>query len=375
MMKDRKRTLRPLELWNPGAIEKWLEDEAAKGWQLTDCGRVLATFTAIEPGAYRVRLRPQRPETPEARRERAAAWRELGWDCTAVIIGDDDFDCEVYYCHDPLVPELDTDPVAWGWAWEKPLRHSWRVALAVLGLLAALPLVLSVLAPGRSALEALLNENLFWLLYLAFLCLLGVMMLRRLWYLQRMRRELASGMVPAPGSWRRDRRWQQAVIVLLVLCWLLWPFSSAASLWQGEPDIASLPYTSPMSLVEGTDKDDWEFETKNYVYKSTPLAPDRVGIQYRGENGEVVRNAADRLRFELLAKALYREREKAFRKDHPGASETTVENSAFDRAAVLTAGEERLFLARAGKVVYALWLDFPADLESAIEAVAADLAE
>lgn len=375
MMKDRKRTLRPLELWNPGAIEKWLEDEAAKGWQLTDCGRVLATFTAIEPGAYRVRLRPQRPETPEARRERAAAWRELGWDCTAVIIGDDDFDCEVYYCHDPLVPELDTDPVAWGWAWEKPLRHSWRVALAVLGLLAALPLVLSVLAPGRSALEALLNENLFWLLYLAFLCLLGVMMLRRLWYLRRMRRELASGMVPAPGSWRRDRRWQQAVIVLLVLCWLLWPFSSAASLWQGEPDIASLPYTSPMSLVEGTDKDDWEFETKNYVYKSTPLAPDRVGIQYRGENGEVVRNAADRLRFGFLAGALYREREKAFRKDHPGASETTVENSAFDRAAVLTAGEERLFLARAGKVVYALWLNFPADLESAIEAVAADLAE
>lgn len=375
MMKDRKRTLRPLELWNPGAIEKWLEDEAAKGWQLTDCGRVLATFTAIEPGAYRVRLRPQRPETPEARRERAAAWRELGWDCTAVIIGDDDFDCEVYYCHDPLVPELDTDPVAWGWAWEKPLRHSWRVALAVLGLLAALPLVLSVLAPGRSALEALLNENLFWLLYLAFLCLLGVMMLRRLWYLRRMRRELASGMVPAPGSWRRDRRWQQAVIVLLVLCWLMWPFSSAASLWQGEPDIASLPYTSPMSLVEGTDKDDWEFETKNYVYKSTPLAPDRVGIQYRGENGEVVRNAADRLRFGFLAGALYREREKAFRKDHPGASETTVENSAFDRAAVLTAGEERLFLARAGKVVYALWLDFPADLESAIEAVAADLAE
>ena len=375
MMKDRKRTLRPLELWNPGAIEKWLEDEAAKGWQLTDCGRVLATFTAIEPGAYRVRLRPQRPETPEARRERAAAWRELGWDCTAVIIGDNDFDCEVYDCHDPLVPELDTDPVAWGWAWEKPLRHSWRVALAVLGLLAALPLVLSVLAPGRSALEALLNENLFWLLYLAFLCLLGVMMLRRLWYLRRMRRELASGMVPAPGSWRRDRRWQQAVIVLLVLCWLLWPFSSAASLWQGEPDIASLPYTSPMSLVEGTDKDDWEFETKNYVYKSTPLTPDRFGIQYRGENGEVVRNAADRLRFGFLAGALYREREKAFRKDHPGASETTVENSAFDRAAVLTAGEERLFLARAGKVVYALWLNFPADLESAIEAVAADLAE
>ena len=236
-------------------------------------------------------------------------------------------------------------------------------------------LVLSVLVPGRSVLEVLLDQNLFWLLYLAFLCLLGVVMLRRLWYLRRMRRELAAGMVPDPGSWRRDRRWQQAVIVLLVVCWLLWLFSGAAPLWQGEPDTASLPYTSPMSLAEGTDKDDWEFEIKNYVYRRTPLAPDRFGVQYRGENGEVVRNAADRLRFGLLAQALYRERERTFRKDYPGAVETAVENDAFDRAVVLTAGEERLFLAQAGKVVYALWLNFPADLERAIEAVAADLAE
>ena len=144
-MKDRKRTLRPLELWNPGAIEKWLEDEAAKGWRLEDCGRVLATFRAMEPGIYRVRLRPQRPETPEARRERGEICREMGWDCTAVITGDDDYDCEVFYCGDPSAPELDTDPVARSWAWEKPLRRSWRVALVFLGLLVALPLVLSVL--------------------------------------------------------------------------------------------------------------------------------------------------------------------------------------------------------------------------------------
>ena len=67
-MKDRKRTLRARELWNRGAME---------------------------PGIYRVRLRPQRPETPEARRERGEICREMGWDCTAVITGDDDYDCEV----------------------------------------------------------------------------------------------------------------------------------------------------------------------------------------------------------------------------------------------------------------------------------------
>lgn len=374
-MRRQKRTLRPLELWNPGAIEKWLEDEAARGWQLTGCGRILATFAAVEPGDYRVRLRPQRPVTPEARQERGAAFREMGWDCTAVIMGDDDYDCEVFYCSDPAAPELDTDPVAYGWAWEKPLRHSWRAAWAVLGLLVALPLLLTALAPGRSVLEVLLRQNLSWLLWLAGIVLIGIVMLRRLWYLRRMRRELTAGMVPDPGNWRRHRRWQQAVVMLLLLCWLLWWFSSAASLWQGEPDMASLPYTSPVSLVEGTDQEYWEFETDNYLYQSTPLAPDRYGIQYRGEQGECVRNAADRLRFEALAKALYRERAADFQRDHPDAAETAVENNAFDEAVLLTAGEERLFLARSGKVVYALWVDFPVNLEESIQRVAAELAK
>ena len=100
-MTKRKKALRPLELWNPGSIEKWLEDEAARGWQMADCGRALATFRAMEPGEYRVRLQPQRPETPEARRERGEAYREMGWDWATVIEGDENSDFEVYYCSDP----------------------------------------------------------------------------------------------------------------------------------------------------------------------------------------------------------------------------------------------------------------------------------
>lgn len=372
-MKQKKYTLRPLELWNPSAFEKWLEDEAARGWQLADCGRVLATFRAVAPETYRVRLQPQRSETPEARRERGETCRELGWDCTAVITGDDDYDCEVFYCNDPSAPELDTDPVARGWAWEKPLRHSWRVAWVVLGLLVVLPLVKAV-CPGQSALDYLLNENLFWLLWLAGLYLLGIVMLRRLWYLRRMRRQLAAGMVPDPGNWRRDRRWQQTVIVLFLVCWGMRLACIAAPLWRTEPDVASLPYTAPTALAEGTDKEYWEFEIDNYVYRSTALAPARSGSQFRGRQGEVVRNAADRLRFTFLAKALYRERAADFQRDHPDAAETAVEYDAFDEALLLAEGDERLFLARKGTVVYALWVDFPVNLSGSIEHAAASLA-
>lgn len=374
-MKQKRYALRPWELWASGAIERWLEDEAAKGWQLTDCGRVLAVFTAMEPGAYRVRLQPQRPETPEARRERAAAYREMGWDCTAVICdGDQEFDVEVYYCGDPSLPELDTDPVARGWAWEKPLRRSWRMAWAALMLVALT--VLPVALSGTPALECLLALRLYQMFWMPIMFCLAVMSVRRLWHLRRLRRQMAAGVAPSAGNWRRDRRWQQAFTLLFLLFWLLMLSGNIAdAVWQPEPDTAGLPYTSPVSLAEGTDKEYWEFEVDNYVYRSTPLAPARTGSQYRGKNGECVRNAADRLRFTFLAKALYRERAADFRREYPDAAETAVEHGGFDEAVLLAEGDEQLFLARKGTVVYALWVDFPVDLGGSIERAAVLLAD
>nr|WP_325195490.1 DUF2812 domain-containing protein [uncultured Oscillibacter sp.] len=374
MRKQKKRTLRPWELWNPGAIQQWLEDEAGRGWRLTGCGCWLATFRAMKPGTYRVRLQPQRPETPEARRERGEAYREMGWDCTAVIGGDENSDFEVYYCGDPTASELDTDPVAWIWAWEKPLRRSWLTGWFWLALILGV-LALPVLLSGKPALECLLNLELYWLVWLLFLIFLAVVMVRRLWHLRRVRRQMAAGVLPPAGNWRRDRRWQRAITLLFLLTWVLMLFGNAVSAFRGsEPDTAGLPYTAPTSLVEGTDKAYWEFETDNYAWQSTALAAARTGSQFRGESGEHVRNAADRLRFELLAKALYRERKAEFLENRPGAVETVVENKAFDEAILLAGGDRQMLLIRKGTIVYALWVDFPADLGGSMENVAAELA-
>lgn len=370
MKREKKRTLRPWELWNPGAIQQWLEDEAAKGWRLTGCGRWLATFIPMEPGEFRVRLQPQRPETPGARRERGEAYREMGWDWATVIEGDEDSDFEVYYCSDPSAPELDTDPVAWGWAWEKPLRRSWQGGWFFLALILA-ALVLPMAVSGKPALECLLALHLFQLFWPMLVLFLAVTMVRRLWHLRRMRRQLAAGVMPSAGNWRRDRRWQQAFTLLFLLFWVLMFFGNTVSaFWRPEPDTTGLPYTAPVSLVAGTDKEYWEFEVDNYAWQSTALAPARTGSQFRGENGEHVRNTADRLRFELLAKALYRERAADFRKGHPDAVEAAVEHDAVDEAILLTSGDEQMFLARKETAVYALWVDFPVDLSGSVEAAA-----
>ena len=374
MKREKKRTLRPWELWNPGAIQQWLEDEAAKGWRLTGCGRWLATFIPMEPGEFRVRLQPQRPETPGARRERGEAYREMGWDWATVIEGDENSDFEVYYCSDPSAPELDTDPVAWIWAWEKPLRRSWLAGWLCLALILGV-LMLPMVISGKSLLERLLNLKLYWLFWLLFLIFLAVVMVRRLWHLRRVRRQMAAGVLPPAGNWRRDRRWQRAITLLFLLTWVLMLFGNAVSAFRGsEPDTAGLPYTAPTSLVEGTDKAYWEFETDNYAWQSTALAAARTGSQFRGESGEHVRNAADRLRFELLAKVLYRERKAEFLENRPDAVETVVENKAFDEAILLAGGDRQMLLIRKGTIVYALWVDFPADLGGSMENVAAELA-
>lgn len=351
-MRGQKRALRPMELWNPGAIEKWLEDEAARGWQLVDCGRVLATFTAVEPGDYRVRLRPQLPETPEARRERGAACREMGWDCTAVIVGDDDYDCEVFYCSDPSAPELDTDPVAYGWAWETLLRHSWRVAWAMLGLLVALPLLLTALTPGRSALEVLLRQNLSWLLWLAGIALVGIVMLRRLWYLRRMRRELAAG-IPvghtAPYGCRA-RLWRiyWVVGVLLALLCIVDTFGDSDQRFYlpGDP----LPVVSASALGCPDDDDSGELHRE-------PLTGDRLYVWQGGPaNGwsTACHWEVYDLRLSFLAPQLLRDLVRAEVKGEAGLSPELVADQRFDEVRWLQVadGTQYLLARRDGRVVY-----------------------
>ena len=139
-----------------------------------------------------MRLQPQRPETPGARRERGEAYREMGWDWATVIEGDENSDFEVYYCSDPSAPELDTDPVAWIWAWEKPLHRSWLAGWLCLALILGV-LMLPMVISGKSLLERLLNLKLYWLFWLLFLIFLAVVMVRRLWHLRRVRRQMAAG--------------------------------------------------------------------------------------------------------------------------------------------------------------------------------------
>lgn len=58
----KKFVLKPVEDWETGALEAWLEQEAAKGWRLTAWVSWFAVLKRAEPAQCRVRIKPRAPE-------------------------------------------------------------------------------------------------------------------------------------------------------------------------------------------------------------------------------------------------------------------------------------------------------------------------
>lgn len=367
-MRQKKYTLRPLELWDPCAVERWLEDEAARGWRLTDCGPRLAKLERREPAVCRVRIQPCGPESREAWQARFAAYEAMGWVFAATVT----MDFEVFYCDDPAAPELQTDPVAWGWAWEKPLRRARWEGWLCLALAAALLLMPFM---GGTPLAFFLTMPFLWLI--AYPC--GILLtvaygVRALLAVRRTRRVLAAGMAPEfKGDWRKRYRWWRLFAALIVICWLVIVPGRIITPLQ-RPD-AALPMMGVGKLAPDSSLEDWSLDLASYSRRSGFLRPAHQVIELYDQDQRRIENAGDRLRFAALSGPLYRERLAGFRREFPGLTETAVVDSRFDEAVLLADGEIQIFLARRENAVYALTVNFPVDLSARLDDLAALLAD
>ena len=363
-MRTRKHTFIPAEGWETGALEAWLEDEAAKGWRLADSGSRLAAFDRAEPARCRVRLQPKQQETAEAWQERTDAYGAMGWTYAGELRGQ-----EVYYCDDPAAAELESDPVAQRWAWEKSLKRSRREAWLGLLALAALGAWAFWGVPDREApVDWLLEKGPAMVLLVAIIALGVLAFLRQLAGIRKTRCLLAAGIAPAhTGGWKRSRRFLLLAEAVMLVFWAL---QFAGIFYPTAPcdlEDPGLPYVPVESLGE-----------REYGYADRawqPLAPERYDILEVFSDQRRVETAWDRLRFAALAEPLYREKLENFLSDWPDAAITAVEDPAFHRAAVLTGDQGvSLFLARRGNVVFSVWTNADLDLTTYIEAFAAILA-
>lgn len=372
----KKWAVRPMELWNPGAVEQWLEHEAAGGWYLAKCNGWFATLEQGEAADCRVRIHPQGPESQKDFEARTDTYAEMGWRFFAVAGRNFDVDFEVYYCDDPSAPELDTDPVAYGWIWEKQLKKAWWQGWIFPLLTAAFLALIFVLMARKweTPLQGLLAMNAPLLFALVVLWpLVMALSARQLYLVHGLRRKLKAGLKPEhDGSWRASRLWWRIVTWLMLAYWLIYLGANVVGIWvRPDQKTETAPYVTISELLPETHPEDWSFE--EYGLRGSVLQPLYFRIRMGDDQQRRIINETNQLRFEVLAEACYEEKLAEYRANWPELRET--EFDVFDEA-VLLENETgvSVLLVRSGKTVYSLWVNFPANLPGRLESLAEDFA-
>lgn len=373
-MKQTRRFLMPVEGWDPGAMEEWLEYQAARGWLPVSFGIWYARFRRSEPRTCRVRLEPLREEDDQEQAARKELYEDLGWTSPA-----DMADYRVWYCGDPGAPELYTDPESLSWVWKKQLRRDrWCTGglLVLLGIQALAEMAALAWSTGGNWVDLLVHYlDLPWIFALAALPFLLCMMALRLRGTIRTGRRLKRDeTLPHTGPWRKNRRRTAALVggtwfflVMLALAVLL-PKVTARSVDLRETG-ETLPYVSLSTLDTAAGA---AAERSFAQIRSTFLAPEYVQIMESA--GEVrVNTRFDRLRFASLARALYREQLEDARESDPQGAWSVLDRPGFDHLTLMTGEDLSILVAcrdRAVLYVYAVGID---DLSAHLDDYAAIL--
>ena len=369
----KKFALKPAEDWETGALEVWLEQEAAKGWRLTAWVSWFAVLERAEPASCRVRIQPRAPEAREDWETRLEVYRDLGWAYAAQMN-----DYEVYYCDDPAAAELESDPVAQKWAWDKSLKSAWRQGWLELFLFAALAVFLLYHCISQeTTVEWFLRKGpelvLVWLL-----CAVGIFSgVRKLLSISGIRHLLDAGVAPPhTGNWRKSRRLMALTALLLVLFWTvhLAGLGMTGNAAYRSLDNPELPYVAAEVLdpaLTSSIREDSSFGT----LERAPLAPARYSVREFFPEQKQVTTTYDRLLFSALAGPLYREKLDNFREQWPDAALTVVDRAGFDKAVLLESGDISVLTARRGKVVLTVWTNTGADLSAHLDDYAGLLAD
>ena len=255
----------PYPLWDVRGIELWLNELAAKGYELKKFSKFWsgrAEFQTSEQARYaRYRLDPIGRDEEELR-ERAANYRDMGWRFVEQI----GKLYAVYRCTDPEAPELYTDPESLGWAMKRLLRRQWTaavLALAWAGWLLRDLLGLLFTAPAVLPMRLILQNELALLYLLLAACVASNVLpvFRRTVQFARLRRRLVQGEVPPSRrlvcSQLREPLSLLAVAVLIVVTLILtFRYQLGGGNVRGLPDESEWDFphvTLSEILPEGTE--------------------------------------------------------------------------------------------------------------------------
>lgn len=373
-MKNHKRFLAPMDLWDVGTIEAWLEEKAAQGWILEKWG-TYPRFERMEPRPCRVRLDPQGQRIQVEQEEADALYRDMGWR-RACPVWDDYL---VYYCFDSAAPDLYTDSASQAWAWEKLLKRTVRRNVLALLLLAVWTALQFDDLFSDNAVELFLRG--MWAVWLFVVLYVGGelwRLARQITGVRRQRQRLEAGVPLERGDPARAiKRRKRAEVLGWTTIVLLYVFVAGLVGSQREMPLSAAPEPLPYVSMEVLAPEEAALPLDSSLYRESRslLTDHREVSQFRWDLEASLLAEFDRVQLPILAEALYRERLANFLDAWPEVAVREVTDSRFDRAVVIDTGKNQCFIGQMGRAVLMERVRTDRDLSAHLDDFAAVLAE
>lgn len=369
MKKERIRRI-PVNDMDIKAVERWLNDMAARGLFLSSTGSSWWRFYEDEPEEVRYRLEPVEERDGKLDHLKNEDYEKMGW---KYVARHKDW-YHIYLAQSGTAEELHTDPFVKSMLFQKYQKSLWSIALSDMIILGVLIMGIYRLFSTEVSGPALFLASPLFLQNAVVGTLLLIMPLRTaaaIYKVWKLRKDLENGKSGEDGAEAlcRIRYSSRAgyAVTFLIAASILTIFTGVGTGGPIEQEIRErqLPVLQELE-TGGVTAAPGENDTGNVIYFFNPFLKERYEIRQQGYVEREGKNSENKdklsflkadlydARFTWLSEALCRELEEEHLSHHGGGYRELAKEG-YDSFSLLEDGKSQILVARRGKKVLVLY--------------------
>ena len=369
MKKERIRRI-PVNDMDIKAVERWLNDMAARGLFLSSTGSSWWRFYEDEPEEVRYRLEPVEERDGKLDHLKNEDYEKMGW---KYVASHKDW-YHIYLAQSGTAEELHTDPFVKSMLFQKYQKSLWSIALSDMIILGVLIMGIYRLFSTEVSGPALFLASPLFLQNAVVGTLLLIMPLRTaaaIYKVWKLRKDLENGKSGEDGAEAlcRIRYSSRAgyAVTFLIAASILTVFTGVGTGGPIEQEIRErqLPVLQELE-TGGVTAAPGENDTGNVIYFFNPFLKERYEIRQQGYVEREGKNSENKdklsflkadlydARFTWLSEALCRELVEEHLSHHGGGYRELVKEG-YDSFSLLEDGKSQILVARRGKKVLVLY--------------------
>ena len=369
MKKERIRRI-PVNAMDIKAVERWLNDMAARGLFLSSTGSSWWRFYEDEPEEVRYRLEPVEERDGKLDHLKNEDYEKMGW---KYVASHKDW-YHIYLAQSGTAEELHTDPFVKSMLFQKYQKSLWSIALSDMIILGVLIMGIYRLFSTEVSGPALFLASPLFLQNAVVGTLLLIMPLRTaaaIYKVWKLRKDLENGKSGEDGAEAlcRIRYSSRAgyAVTFLIAASILTVFTGVGTGGPIEQEIRErqLPVLQELE-TGGVTAAPGENDTGNVIYFFNPFLKERYEIRQQGYVEREGKNSENKdklsflkadlydARFTWLSEALCRELVEEHLSHHGGGYRELAKEG-YDSFSLLEDGKSQILVARRGKKVLVLY--------------------